>query len=85
MALQVQVERANYENSRFDRTGFQPTINQLFTKARDSFKVNYVFWTRTPGYYDKVLNMLRQPAQTANVAGGLRTACPSAYASCNTN
>ena len=80
--LVIQVEKANYENTRWDNKGYQPTVNELLTVARDKLNVNYIFWLRIPGYYPKVLEMLNGPAQKSAPSGGLKSACPTAYPSC---
>ncbi|SFE40638.1 glycoside hydrolase [Nitrosomonas sp. Nm166] len=82
MPLTIQVEKSNYENTRHDRKGYQPTVQELLTFARDTLKVNYIFWTRSPGYFDDVLQMLNQKSQTSILSGGLDPTCPSNYASC---
>ncbi|MBA3754939.1 MAG: glycoside hydrolase [Nitrosomonas sp.] len=82
LPLVIQVERSNYLNTRFDNTGYKPTVNELFTTARDKLDVNYMFWVRSPGYYPKVLEMLNQSAQKSTPSGGLKSACPTAYPSC---
>lgn len=83
LPLVIQVERANYVNSRHDGTGYKPSITQLLDYARDKLDVNYIFWTRTIGYYPQVLSVLEQKSQTSTPAGGLKSACPSVYASCD--
>ncbi len=80
--LVVQVEDVNYLNTRHDNTGYKPTVTQLLNFARDELHVNYLFWTRTPKYYPKVLELLNFNAQKANPSGGLKSACPSIYPSC---
>ncbi len=80
--LVVQVEDVNYLNTRHDNTGYKPTVTQLLNFARDGLHVNYLFWTRTPKYYPKVLELLNFNAQKATPSGGLKSACPSAYPSC---
>lgn len=70
--------------------GFQPTLNQLLTKAREDLHANYLFWSRVskvgdPGYYTDVLALLNKPEQKVNAAGGLDNTCPSAYPSCYRN
>ena len=82
MPLVIQVEKSNYEDTRHDGSGYKPTVNELLTFGRDKLKVNYIFWTRSPGYYDKVLEMLRMQAQKSTPSGGLNSACPSVFASC---
>jgi len=82
LPLAIQVEKANYENTRWDKTGYQPTINELFLFARDELQVNYIFWVRTPEYYPKVLEMLNGIAQKSTPSGGLKSACPTIYPSC---
>lgn len=72
----------NYVNTRHDNKGREPTILELFTFARDKLKANYIFWTRAPDYYSKVLEMLNGLDLTNDPAGGLDATCPKAYASC---
>lgn len=72
----------NYLNTRYDGTGHQPTILELLTFARDTLKANYIFWTRHPDYYSKVLETLNMRAQKLTLSGGLDSTCPSVYSSC---
>ena len=79
----------NYKWSRYGG-GFKPGLNQLLTKAREDLHANYLFWSRVskagdPGYYTDVLALLNQPAQKANVSGGLDSTCPSTFPSCYRN
>jgi hypothetical protein len=80
--LTVQVEDQNFENTRFDGTGYQPTVSELLKFGRDTLKVNYIFWKRVPEYYSQVLELLNWSAQTSDPAGGLNANCPSVFASC---
>ncbi|WP_297325398.1 glycoside hydrolase [Nitrosomonas sp.] len=80
--LLAQVEKANYENTKHDDTGYQPTITELFNFGKDKLHANYILWTRSPGYYDDVLLMLNQTAQKSTLSGGLNSACPTSIASC---
>lgn len=80
--LVIQVEKANYENTRWDNQGYQPTVNELLKVARDELNVNYIFWLRIPEYYPKVLEMLNGKAQKITLSGGLKSACPTVYPSC---
>lgn len=82
MPLAIQIEKPNYLNTRVDGTGHQPTIGELLSFARDNLKVNYLFWTRTPEFYTKVLNVMKAPNQKSNIYGGLSGACPANYTSC---
>jgi hypothetical protein len=82
MPLAVQIEHGNYLDSRHDGTGYKPSVGELFAFARDKLKVNYLFWVRIPEYFDNVQQLLRQNAQSRNVAGGLNATCPKSYASC---
>ena len=82
LPLVIQVEKSNYENTRWDNTGHQPTVNELLKFARDELHTNYIFWVRTPGYYPKVLEMLNGNAQKSTPSGGLKSACPAVYPSC---
>lgn len=80
--LTVQIEKANYENTRFDRKGYQPTISELLAFARHELDVNYIFWTRSPDYFPRVLKAMSWKNQTRNAAGGLNATCPSTYFAC---
>ncbi len=82
MPLAIQIEEPNYLNTRLDGTGHQPSITELLTFARDTLKVNYLFWTRTPEFYTKVLNTMKAPKQKTDIYGGLSSVCPSNYTSC---
>ncbi len=80
--LVIQVENGNYENTRWDNTGYKPTVNALLKTARDDLNVNYLFWVRIPGYFPKVLTLLNETAQKSTPSGGLKSACPTVYSSC---
>lgn len=82
MPLVLSVKHANYENTRADYAGYEPTVSELLSFARDSLKANYIFWTRHPNYYRDVLQMLNMKAQKSNQWGGLNPSCPSVYSSC---
>ena len=79
--LTPSVMQTNYENTRHDKKGRTPTIAELYSFARDRLKANYIFWTRAPGYFPKVLEMLNGLSQTGE-AGGLDSTCPRAYSAC---
>lgn len=85
LPLMVQIEHANYLNTRHDNTGFVPTMAQLNNFAKNELDVNYIFWTRLPQYKDKILEFLRFKTQATALSGGLRSNCPSAFSSCKTN
>lgn len=76
------VMHSNYVNTKLNRTGYEPTVSELLAFLRDQLKANYIFWTRDPDYYKKVLEMLNWSAQKRNIEGGLDPTCPSAYSSC---
>ncbi|MCE9550137.1 MAG: glycoside hydrolase [Betaproteobacteria bacterium] len=80
--LTPSVMQANYKNTKWDGTGYKPTILELLAFARDKLKANYIFWTRDPEYFPQVLEMLNRKDQTSDPAGGLDPTCPSAYSSC---
>ena len=80
--LAVQVEKSNYENTRHDGSGYQPTAFELLTFAQQQLKVNYIFWTRSPSHHDDILLMLNQNSQISTPSGGLDQTCPSSIASC---
>ncbi len=82
MPLGAQVEKPNYYNTRHDGKGHKPTVQQLLNFARDNLHVNYLFWTRTPEIYAKVLEVLNAKAQKTSPTGGLAASCPASYASC---
>lgn len=80
--LSPSVMPANYKNTRSDGTGHEPSVLELLTFARDKLKANYIFWTRDPAYFQKLLNLLNDPAQVIGPSGGLGEACPAAYIAC---
>lgn len=80
--LTPSVMHGNYKSTKADGTGYEPTIMELLTFARDTLKANYIFWHRDPDYYLKVLETLNQKNQKANPTGGLNSTCPGVYASC---
>ena len=82
MPLVIQVEGSNYENTRWDNTGYQPTVSELLAFARHTLKVNYIFWVRDLDHYPKVLETLSWSNQNSNPSGGLRSACPASYTTC---
>ncbi|MBP6368187.1 MAG: beta-galactosidase [Nitrosomonas sp.] len=76
------VENINYESTRVDGTGPQPTISELIAFARDQLKANYIFWVRNPDHYPRVLETLNYTKQRSTPSGGLNSACPTTFASC---
>jgi hypothetical protein len=74
--LLAQVEKSNYENTRYDGKGYVPTVTEILNFARDTLKVNYILWTRSPGYFDDVLLVMKQKQQTSTASGGLNPVCP---------
>ncbi len=80
--LVASVKYANYENTRSDFLGYEPTVLELLSFARDRLRANYIFWTRHPEYYPKVLELLNFKAQRSNPSGGLRASCPTVYSFC---
>ena len=82
LPLVVQIEHANYLNTRYDKKGHKPNVSELLNFARDKLDVNYVFWVRIPGYFPKVKELLNFQTQRGTPAGGLKSACPSAYPGC---
>ncbi len=80
--LTPSVMHGNYKSTKADGTGYEPTIMELLTFARDTLKANYIFWHRDPDYYLKVLETLNQNSQKLNPAGGLNSTCPGVYTSC---
>ena len=80
--LTPSVMQANYKNTKWDGTGYAPTVLELLIFARDKLKANYIFWTRAPEYFPKVLALLNESNQTSDPAGGLDPNCPKAYDSC---
>ncbi len=80
--LTPSVMQSNYVNTRHDGKGRVPTVSGLLSFARDRLKANYVFWTRAPGYYPQVLELLNGLPAANSPVGGLDPTCPKAYASC---
>jgi hypothetical protein len=82
LPLVVQIEHANYLNTRYDNSGYKPSVSELLKFARDNLDVNYIFWVRTPEYFPKVKELLNFRDQSSTPSGGLKSACPSAYPGC---
>ena len=82
MPLGAQVEESNYLNTRHDGKGHKPTIQEILNFARDNLHANYLFWTRTPVIYKRVLEVLNAKAQKTSPTGGLAASCPASYVSC---
>ena len=80
--LTPSVMQSNYENTQHDGRGRVPTIAELFAFARDRLRANYIFWTRAPNYYPKVLELMNGLPAADGQARGLNPTCPKAYASC---
>nr|WP_242447342.1 glycoside hydrolase [Nitrosomonas supralitoralis] len=76
------VEKVNYLNTRGDKLGHVPTVQELLVFARNDLKSNYIFWQRVPEYVDQVLAVMSWKRQTSTPSGGLLSICPSAYPSC---
>ncbi|MCS6328574.1 MAG: glycoside hydrolase [Nitrospira sp.] len=80
--LTPSVMQSNYENTQHDGRGRVPTIAELFAFARDRLRANYIFWTRAPNYYPKVLEFMSGLSAADGQARGLNPTCPKVYASC---
>ena len=80
--LTPSVMQSNYENTQHDGRGRVPTIGELFAFARDRLRANYIFWTRAPNYYPKVLEFMSGLSAADGQARGLNATCPKASASC---
>lgn len=80
--LTPSVMQSNYENTQHDGRGRVPTIAELFAFARDRLRANYIFWTRAPNYYPKVLEFMGGLSAADGQARGLNPTCPKVYASC---
>lgn len=80
--LTPSVMQANHANTQHSGTSKAPAVSELLEFARDKLKANYIFWTRAPGHYPKILKILNEPNQTNDPAGGLDSTCPKAYSSC---
>ena len=77
--LTPSVMQSNYKNTKWDGTGYEPTVSELLTFARDNLKANYIFWRRHPVDFPNRLEMLNWSGQTSSPAGGLNPTCPGAY------
>lgn len=79
--LTPSVQHQNYQSTRWDGKGYHPEISELMAFARDTLKANYLFWTRDPKYFSRVLQKLNT-LDLSDPAGGLDSKCPKAYGSC---
>ena len=80
--LAPSVMHLDYTNTRHDGTGYDPTVQELLSYARDNLNANYIFWMRIPEHYEEVLQVLNWRNQTSDPAGGLDSTCPATYFSC---
>ncbi len=79
------VEKVNYLNTRGDKKGHVPTVQEILVFARNELKPNYIFWQRLPEYVEQVLEVMSWKRQISTPSGGLISTCPSAYSSCITD
>ena len=79
------VEKVNYLNTRNDKLGHVPTVQEILAFGRNKLKSNYIFWQRIPEYVDQVLEVMSWKRQMSTPSGGLISTCPSAYPSCITD
>ncbi|MBL8497529.1 glycoside hydrolase [Nitrosomonas sp. JL21] len=80
--LMPSVQHQNYVATQWGKQGYEPSVSELFAFARDTLKANYIFWTRDPDHYWKVLQFLNKSQQKNTQAGGLNANCPTAYVKC---
>lgn len=80
--LMPSVQHQNYRTTQWGKEGYEPSVSELLAFARDTLKANYIFWTRDPDYFWKVLQLLNKNQQKTTQAGGLNANCPSAYMRC---
>lgn len=84
--LAPSVQHENYVAKRARGPADPPDIAELYDFARARLKANYLFWTRRvygdDKPYLKVLAYIEKPGFPRDPAGGLATACPSAYKAC---
>ena len=80
--LTPSVMQSNYDNTRHDGQGRVPTIPELLAFAQDRLRANYIFWTRAPKHYPKVLELMNGLPAAGGPARGLDSTCPTAYVSC---
>lgn len=61
-----------------------PSIDEIYQFARNELKANYIFWARyaTRNTWANVLAYVNEPGFAQDEAGGLASACPSAYDVC---
>lgn len=79
--LTPSIQHQNYQATRGDWKGHAPEISELMAFARDTLKANYLFWTRDPKYFPRVLQELNS-LDLSDPAGGLDSKCPKAFGSC---
>jgi hypothetical protein len=76
----VQVESDSYYSYQHAGPFAPPSVNSLYTFARDRMKANYIFWVPTTDKphnpWPKVLGMWASGSFPKNSSGGLPTNCP---------
>ncbi|HAP38807.1 MAG TPA: glycoside hydrolase [Nitrospira sp.] len=80
--LTPSVMQSNYDNTQHDGKGRVPRVAELLAFARDRLRANYIFWTRAPNSYSKVIDAMNGLPAAAGPSGGLDSTCPKVYASC---
>lgn len=76
------VMHSNYVMTQHNKNTREPSIHELLHFAKNNLKANYIIWTREPKYYARLLQVLNEPDQTADPAGGLISSCPKSFKSC---
>jgi len=71
-----------YTSARTSDPGHVPTLQELLDFAKNNLYANYLFWTRDPEYYLKVLELLNSSEQLVKPDGGLESRCPSTFITC---
>ena len=51
-------------------------VQEIYEFGRDKLRLNYMFWSTRPGYFEKVQTMMAAPSFPKDPAGGLNPARP---------
>lgn len=85
MIIAAEVQGPDYIYTNFALTGgYDPTVQNILDFLKTQFQTQYIVWSRYTAtdddtglkHYENVYNLLNEPAQTGDPAGGLNTVRP---------
>ena len=64
------------QTASFRGASSETRVKEIYDFGRDKLRLNYMFWSTRPGYFEKVQLMIAAPSFPKDPAGGLNAACP---------